>query len=58
MIPEWGTHHPMSVSTQPLFYAPFSYAPCQFTSLLNLRPVIFGLTLFGWLLAIMPNHYL
>jgi hypothetical protein len=63
MQPEWGTHHSKRVYTQP-FFTPLSLtpicfnAPCQFTSLLNLRPVIFGSTPYGQLLAIMPNHYL
>jgi hypothetical protein len=31
-----------------LFYA-FSFnVPCQFTLVLNLRPLIFDLTMFGW----------
>jgi hypothetical protein len=39
--------------TQPLFCAFFSFnAPCQFTPLLNLRYVIFGLTPFGWLCSV------
>ena len=39
-----------STSFTPLCYTPFcSHVPCQFTPLLNLRSLIFGLTPFGWL---------
>jgi hypothetical protein len=48
--------------TQTLFYArcftPFCFnAPCQFTPLLNLRSLIFGLTLLGWLHSITLTPY-
>jgi hypothetical protein len=41
----------------PCFTPFFSNAPCQYT-LLNLRPLIFGLTPFGWLrsLTMTPSH--
>ena len=49
--------------TKVLYYArcftPFwSNFPCQFTPLLHLRPLIFGLTLFGWFISINLNVFL
>lgn len=37
----------------PVCFTPFYFgAPCKFISLLNSRPLLFGLTLFGWYISI------
>jgi len=38
---------------QPLFYAFLHYRPMPYIPLINLCPLIFGLTSFGWLHSIM-----
>ena len=46
------TRHQLA-STCSSYVTPFSLNdPCQYTTLLNLRPLIFGLTPFGWLCSI------
>jgi len=51
-----GTHpilHISGVRVKPVCFMPFSYnAPYQFTTLLNLSPIIFNLTLFSWFIVI------
>jgi len=44
---------------KPFFAGGFN-APCQYTLLLNLRPLIFGLTPLGWLhsVTLTPTHCL
>jgi len=39
-----------------MFYTFFN-APCQYTPLLNLRPLAFGLTTFGWLRSVTLNPF-
>jgi hypothetical protein len=42
------TEH-QGIVLRPLFYTILFNVPYKFTPLFNLRPPIFGLTLFGWL---------
>jgi len=46
-----------SRSFSPVSFTPY-YVPCQFASLLNLRPLIFRPTPFGWLRSITLIPYI
>ena len=51
------THTPKPCFT-PVSFVPFCFkAPCLFISFLNLRPQIFGLTLFGWFISICLSRF-
>ena len=42
----------LPIAPKPCFTLVCLNAPCHFTPLLNIRPLIFGLTLFGWFISI------